>query len=241
MYNTKYLRCLFILVFHSLFVYGQSERILRYRFINLNDTLLLELKSSILGHCMIWGKRVNDSIMLPQASLLIKADDQNNLWKLDHQRKLYSGLNTDDFPSELPGVIWQAPKSSWQKGHQQLVFNGDNVSTTVWIDTALKIPSIFHTLIAWHFPSWNKQYLKMYPLLQSIGFPVFVGIASTKKGHLIDRSLQLILHENRDIRAQDYFIPANWSPTGIPRGNAPGSPMQILPLSPDSGNIIIQH
>jgi hypothetical protein len=227
--RVSFLFLLMELLFDLPLVIAQNEKGLRYELISHSDTFLLEFRSSTLGWQMIWGKKQNDSTFIPSVSLLIKADEPQKLWKLDHARQKYGALSLQDFPSEPSDLQWNSQKDEYLKGVRRLNLTRISGNSAIEIDTAILAPRYFHDFLAWHFPSWKNSFLVAVPNLHFKGVPLEISLKPSAGPAVQAKSLHCLGRFERNADLAYYFIPAHWMETGIPSGNTPGSPLQIFP------------
>ena len=178
---------------------------------------------------MIWGKKQNDNTFIPIVSLLIKADEPQKLWKLDHARQKYVALSLQDFPAEPSDLQWNRQKDEYFNGVRKLILNRISGTAALVIDTAILAPRYFHDFLAWHFPSWKNSFLVAVPNLHFKGVPREITLKPSVGQTVLPKALHWLGCFERQADLAYYFIPAHWVETGIPSGNTPGSPLQIVP------------
>jgi|694.fasta_scaffold04735_18 hypothetical protein len=220
---------LLCLLFGALSLFAQKEKGLRYELVTGKDTLLLEYRTCSLGWLMIWGKKQTDSTFVSSVSLLIKADEPQKLWKLDHGRQKFSPLLLTDFPSAASGEDWKKVKEEFSKGIYRLQFSEVSGTARIAMDTAQSAPRYFFEFLTWHIPAWKSGFLKLIPTLEAKGTPIEIVIKSLQGKPLAERVLRFLAPIEREADLSYYFIPPLYMETGIPSGNTPGSPIQITP------------
>jgi hypothetical protein len=217
------------LLFWGFSLFAQKETGFRYELVSPKDTLLLEYRACTLGWLMVWGKKATDSTFVPAVSLLIKADEPQKLWKLDHGRQKFSPLLLTDFPAAASGQEWKKGKEEFSKGMYRLQFNEVSGTARIAMDTARSAPRYFFDFLSWHFPAWKTYFLQMIPALEANGVPIEIVIKSLQGKQLAERALRFLGPIEREADLSYYFVPPLYMETGIPTGNTPGSPIQISP------------
>lgn len=219
----------FFSFFFAVYAQAQSENYIRYELITPVDTLLVEFRQSTLGSQLIWGKKTSDSTMIPSASLLIKADEPQKLWKLDYRRKFFTPLMLSDFPVFPVQDEFKVQKDEYSKGERKLLFMGNAGQVNLSIDTSKVAPAHFHDFLAWHLPVWKSGALKISGGLQTRGIPSYLKQSPAMAQSWQAKTLRLKKIGKQEAFIDYYLIPGDWMPTGIPSGNTPGSPIQIVP------------
>ena len=210
-------------------VQAQTESVLRYELVTLADTQIVEFRTSTLGSLMVWGKKLSDSTFVPSASILLKADEQQKLWKLDYGRKFFSPILLSDFPLFTDERDFVLQKDEFVKGERRMIFNGEAGQLELFIDTSLAAPPHFHDFFAWHFPLWKSSGVKVPGGLSGRGVPAGFRQSPRERGSWPAKTIRLLGCFRRDALPEFYLISGDWIQTGIPVGNTPGSPIQIAP------------